>query len=71
MSKLKLFPALFLMAMSFMSYGQETSGKKSKIIATLHTDFALKIKRNISTTSKYVRTCSPIYFFLIKISHGL
>lgn len=34
MQKLKLMSALFLMAMSFMSYGQETSGKQSTTVET-------------------------------------
>ncbi len=34
MSKLKLISALFLMAMSFMSYGQETNGTQSTTIET-------------------------------------
>jgi hypothetical protein len=34
MSKLKLTSALFLMAMSFMSSGQETSGKQSTTVET-------------------------------------
>ena len=34
MSKLKLIAALFLMAMGFMSYGQETSGKQSTTAET-------------------------------------
>ena len=34
MINLKLISALFLMAMSFMSYGQETSGTQSKAVET-------------------------------------